>query len=216
MIARLAELLPALPGPGSGQAQTAREVSLDELAQTGAVFIRRAATRPADEEEHTAPRVRARVVTGRDIARATPPSEVTEVTADEVRNPAIREGDVLVPLVGRRLAARVATELDVGAYPSPTVVLIRPDPATVDPWFLAGFLSSSDGDRQAARMTSTLGEHTRFDPRRVRIPLPPISTQRAHGEAFRKLWEFTQTLRAAHDLGIDFVQDMTDLTTSPS
>lgn len=126
----------------------------------------------------------------------------------------IREGDVLVPLVGRRLTAQVAADLDVGAYLSPTVFLIRPDPATVDPWFLASFLSSSDGDRQAARMTSTLGEHIRFDPRRVRILLPPIGTQRAYDEAFRKLSEFTRMLRAAYDLGIDFVQDMIDLTAS--
>lgn len=163
----------------------------------------------------TGPRLRARVLTGRDMASATPPSEVTEVIADQVRNPPIREGDVLVPLVGRRLTARVATGLDVGAYLSPTVFLIRPDPATVDPWFLAGFLSSSDGGRQAARMTSTLGEHIRFDPRRVRIPLPSIETQRVYGEAFRKLWEFARTLRAAHDLGIDFVRDMIDATAAP-
>ena len=122
---------------------------------------------------------------------------------------------MLVPLVGRRLTARVAAGLDVGAYLSPTVYLIRPDPATIDPWFLAGFLSSSDGGRQAARMTSTLGEHIRFDPRRVRIPLPPIGTQRAYGETFRRLWEFARTLRAAHDLGIDFVRDMIDATAEP-
>jgi hypothetical protein len=60
------------------------------------------------------------------------------VTADEVRNPTMRAGDVLVPLVGRRLIARVADGRDVGAYLSPTVYLIRPDRASVDPWFLAG------------------------------------------------------------------------------
>ena len=122
---------------------------------------------------------------------------------------------MLVPLVGQRLIARVAADLDVGAYLSPTVFLIRPDPATVDPWFLAGFLSSSGGGRQAARMTSTLGERIRFDPRRVRIPLPPIETQRAYGEAFRRLWEFARTLRAAHDLGVDFVRAMVDATAAP-
>jgi hypothetical protein len=179
----------------------------------GAIFIRRATRLPDDKE--TGPRLRGRVLTSRDIARATPPSEVTEVIADEVRNPPIREGDVLVPFAGRRLTARVAAGPDVGAYLSPTVYLIRPDPATIDPWFLAGFLSSSDGGRQAARMASTLGEHIRFDPRRVRIPLLPIGRQRAYGEAFHRLWEFARTLRAAHDLGIDFVRDMIDATAKP-
>jgi hypothetical protein len=215
-IVRLAELLPEVPLLDGGPDGAIREATLDELAQTGAIFIRRTGTRSADHKEADAgPRIRGRVLTGRDMARATPPSEVTEVIVDEVRNPPIREGDVLVPLVGRRLTARVATDLDVGAYLSPTVFLIRPDPATVDSWFLAGFLSSSDGGRQAARMTSTLGEHMRFDPRRVRIPLPPIGTQREYGEAFRKLWEFARTLRAAHDLGIDFVRDIVDATAAP-
>ena len=215
-MARLAELLPAVPHPDGGRDGAVREASLDELAQMGAIFIRRAGPRPVEHKEaDTGPRIRGRMLTGRDMARATPPSEVTEVMADEMRNPPIREGDVLVPLVGQRLTARVAAGLDVGAYLSPTVFLIRPDPATVDPWFLAGLLSSSDGGRQAARMTSSVGEHIRFDPRRVRIPLPPIDTQRAYGEAFRKLWEFARTLRAAHDLGIDFVREMVDATAAP-
>lgn len=210
MIARLDELLPAMPGPGRVHDEAVREASLEELAQMGAIFIRRAA-RPLDYKEG-APRLRGRILTGRDIAQSTPPSEVTEVIADEVRNPPIREDDVLVPLVARRLTARVAAGLDVGAYLSPTVYLIRPDPATIDPWFLAGFLSSSDGERQAARMASTLGEQIRFDPRRVRIPLPPIERQRVYGEGFRRFWEFASTLRAVHDLGIDFVRDMIDAT----
>jgi hypothetical protein len=216
MIGRLSELLPAAPGPSSGKDEALREASLDELAQTGAIFIRRASTRPADDREAAAgTRLRARVLTGRDIARAMPPSEVAEVGVDEVRNPPIREGDVLVPLAGRRLIARVATGLDVGAYLSPTIFLIRPDPATIDPWFLAGFLSSSRSGRQAARMASSLGEHIRFDPRRVRVPLLPIDRQRAYGEAFRGLWAFAGALRAVNDLGIDFMRDMIDATAEP-
>ena len=66
-----------------------------------------------------------------------------------------------------------------------SVVLIRPDSAVLDPWYLAGMLSNSDSGRQAARMASTLGDTTRFDPRRVRIPVLPIEDQRTHGAAFR-------------------------------
>ena len=100
----------------------------------------------------------------------------------------------------------------MGAYLSPTIYLIRPDATTIDPWFLAGFLSSSGGGRQAARMASTMGDHIRFEPRRVRVPLLSIETQRAYGEAFRRLWDFARTLRAAHDEGIDFVRDLIDAT----
>lgn len=61
-------------------------------------------------------------------------------------------------------------------------------------------------------MTTTLGDQIRFDPRRVRIPLPPIEVQRAYGDTFRKLWEFARTLGEAHDLGIELVRDMIDAT----
>jgi hypothetical protein len=44
----------------------------------------------------------------RHLARAVPPSGIGQVIVDEVRNPAIRDGDVLMPYVGRRLIARAA------------------------------------------------------------------------------------------------------------
>lgn len=149
-------------------------------------------------------------------SRLARPSEVAEVVDDKVRNPAIREGEVLLPLSGPRLTARVATGKDVGAYLSSSVFLIRTDPAIVDPWFLAGLLSSSGGGNQATRMASMLGEYVRFEPRRVRIPLLPISAQqREYGAAFQRIWEFARTLRAAYDMGIDFVRDMVDITAKP-
>jgi hypothetical protein len=212
-LAALDRLLPEVPSLGVPDEEVLREVSLEELAQTGAIFIRRAMPRPAeDEKELSGLRVEGRILTGQDIARTVPPSGIGDVIPDEVRNPTIREGDVLVPMVSRRLTARVATGRDVGAYLSPTVYLIRPDATTIDPWFLAGFLSSSGGGRQAARMASTMGDHIRFEPRRVRVPLFSIETQRAYGEAFRRLWNFARTLRAAHDEGTDFVRDLIDAT----
>ena len=213
-IEQLSALLPRPLDQDSLDVGAIREATLDELAQTGALFIRRAVfARAADDKsERPLRRIEGRILTGRDLARAVPPSESGEVFVDDLRNPAIREGDVLVPLVARRLTARVATDSDVGAYLSPSVFLIRTDPATIDPWYLAGLLSSSGGGHQAARMSSAIGENIRFDPRRVRIPLQPIVTQREYGETFRKLWEFAKTLRAAHDLGIDFVRDMIDAT----
>jgi hypothetical protein len=63
-------------------------------------------------------------------------------------------------------------------------------------------------------MASTMSEHIRFEPRRVRIPLLPIESQRVYGEAFQMLWEFARTLRAAHDEGLDFTRDLIDVTAS--
>ena len=124
---------------------------------------------------------------------------------------------MLVPsVVQQRLTARVAADLDVGHAFSHRL------PHQAGPGIheavgsCAGFLSSSDGGRQAARM-SALGE---------RIPLrPPPGAHpaaadrhaaRPYGEAFRKLWSITRTLRAANDLGIAFApEDMVDATTAP-
>lgn len=212
-LSELARLLPGLPEPRSDGGGPYRDASLEELAQTGALVIRRAAPPSASSEPDLASaRARGRILTSQDIARAVPPSGADEIIIDEVRNPAIRAGDVLVPLIGRRLTARVANGEDVGAYLSPTVYLIRPDTAALDPWFLAGVLSSTGGDRQAARMASTLGDRIRFDPRRVRVPLLPIEDQRAYGESFRRLWDFARTLRTAYDEGTDLIRDLVDAT----
>jgi hypothetical protein len=115
-----------------------------------------------------------------------------------------------MPHIAHRLVARVAADADVGAYLSPSVYLIRADPATVDPRFLAGILSSTDGGRQA--MTSTLADHVRFEPRRVRVPLLPLEEQQSYGETFRRLAEFARVFRETQDSGIDLVRDLTDAT----
>ena len=220
----LASLLPEEPGPsapGLGSPlrellDGVREVSLEELAQRSTTLIRRGSPRASGSSASSQdPRVEGRILLGQDLARAVPPSAIGEVIADELRNPPIREGDVLVPATARRLTARVAAGEDVGAYLSPTAYLIRPDTAILDPWFLAGFLSSSDGGLQAARLAATVSDHFRFEPRKVRIPLLPIEAQRAYGESFRRLWDFARTLRATHDEGVNLVRDLINALVAP-
>ena len=123
-----------------------RDASLEELAQSGMLFIRRTAPR-AVIEESSLPKVRRIIITGRDLVRAVPPGR-NYVPDDEVLSPRVREGDVLVPHVARQLIARVAQGQDVGTALSSSVVLIRPDPAVFDPWYMAGLLSSSDSGRR--------------------------------------------------------------------
>jgi hypothetical protein len=98
-----------------------------------------------------------RILTGADIITGQPPSTIDQVDADEVRNPPIRAGDVLVPVVARRLTARVAAGDDGGAYPSSVVFVLRTDPAVLDPWFLAGFLSSAEGAGRRHRAGHRVG-----------------------------------------------------------
>jgi hypothetical protein len=54
----------------------------------------------------------------------------------------------------------------------------------------------------------------RVDLRRVRIPLVPIDAQRAYGQMFKRLSEFTRTLSATHDLGLELARNSTDAITS--
>lgn len=203
-----------LPDLGRG---SIRAVALNELTKTGAVFVRKG---PALSMAHaidvgrSVSTIQGRILTGADIAAGQPPSRVGDVDSDEVRNPPIRPGDVLVPVVARRLTARVAVDEDIGAYPWSTVYVVRTDPAILDPWFLAGYLSSSDGGRQAERVGSSLGGDMRVDLRRVRIPLVPIDAQRAYGQMFKQLSEFTRALRATHDLGLELAHNSTDAITS--
>lgn len=195
--------LPELP-----QASYGRVVALQDLTAAGAVFIRRPG--PVDR---TRPSIHGRILTGADLSAGCPPSQEGEVDADEIRHPPIRAGDVLAPVVARRLTARVATADDIGAYPAATVYVVKTDPAVLDPWFLAGYLSSGDGGRQAERLGSSLGESTRIDLRRVRIPLVPIATQQEYGQQYRRLAEFAYALRTVHDLGLDLARDATDAIT---
>jgi hypothetical protein len=185
-----------------------RVATLGDLAKAGSVFLRRAAS-AQDAPDDTV--TREPIMTPRDIALGLPPSEVRPVDTDPVTNPPIRAGDVLVPAMARRVIARVATDEDAGAYPSSGVYVIRTDPAVIDPWYLAGYLSSTGGGRQAASVSSTVGSPGRVDPRRVRIPLLPLDAQRAYGDAFRRLGEFRRSLRSLYDLGQYLAGNGTDM-----
>lgn len=103
----------------------------------------------------------------------------------------VQAGDVIVPelLHSPPHATRVAEASDAGAPLNRHLCLLRPDPARLDSWFLAGFLGA-DQNRQAAATGSSI---VRVDIRRLRVPLLPLAEQRRYGEAFRRL----AALRAA-------------------
>jgi type I restriction-modification system DNA methylase subunit len=204
LISDLTSALPPTPPMAPAEDRPTRFASLQELSQMGVAFIRR--TREVDSVD--APRVQVRIVRGVDVAHGRTPSERDSVPLDPLR--LVREGDVLVPAVARRLTARVATREYVGAYSTATVFLIRVDQAIIDPWFLAAYLSSSDGEYQATHMNSPAGDRTRFDPRRVRIPLLPIATQQHYGRMFRAIADFEDVLRSVHHHGQALVQDLTN------
>ncbi len=140
------------------------------------------------------------VLAGRD-----PSGSLPDAPAEEpVR---LRAGDVVVPVLGGGTVVRVVGDATAGAALGRGLHALRPDPAALDPWFLAGFLRGSANQRQASSYASTA---TRLDVRRLQLPRLPLAEQRRYGERFHALAEFEQALRLAGRLGEQLVQGMYD------
>ncbi|QUX31159.1 N-6 DNA methylase [Nocardiopsis akebiae] len=204
----LRTLLPEAPRVEPG-GEAVGVVTLGELARAGSVTIRRPLARRSAEE--AGPRTSARVVTGEDVARGLGASRTEEVDADPMRNPPIQEGDVLIPAVAPRPAARVATGDDAGAYPGGGLYVVRTNPGAVDPWFLAGFVTSSGESRNITRMSSSMRGHLRIDPSRMRLPVLPVEEQRRYGELFRRVARFREALLELRGWGEELADQAVDL-----
>ncbi|MEV7143597.1 N-6 DNA methylase [Streptomyces tauricus] len=145
------------------------------------------------------------VLTDHDVLAGTAPSGTLPDSDEE---PVLTEaGDVVVPVLGGGSIARVVDEATAGAALGRNLALLRPDPAALDPWFLAGFLRGTANNRQASSYASTA---TRLDVRRLQLPRLPLEQQRVYGERFRALAEFEETLRLAGRLGEQLVRGMYD------
>jgi SAM-dependent methyltransferase len=100
----------------------------------------------------------------------------------------ISRGDVVLPVAASGpMAVQVVPDEEDGRVLPRGLYLIRPDHERIDPWFLAGFLSSPANIQQARYGTST----HRVDVRRMIVPLLPLSEQQRYGAAFRQLHDFT-------------------------
>ncbi|WP_017571594.1 N-6 DNA methylase [Nocardiopsis halotolerans] len=198
----------SVPGErwASREAGEWRMATVADLARSGALVLHRAPSTasglsPAAEEgAGRGPRV----LTLADVLGGREPSGCLTAPADseEARGRVeVRAGDVIVPsALARREAsrARVATDADAGALLGLNLHLLRPDPAHIDAWFLAGFLEDEDNLRRAGQGSTVI----RVDLRRLRVPLLSLAEQRRYGAAFRELHGFRTELdraRAAAD-----------------
>jgi predicted DNA-binding transcriptional regulator AlpA/protein-L-isoaspartate O-methyltransferase len=104
--------------------------------------------------------------------------------ADSAHAELLRPGDVLVPAtLTENAMATVVDKKQEGDPAGPGAHLIRPDPARLDPWFLAGFLTASATRQQATTGTSA----PRIDVRQLEVPLLPLEDQERYAAAFRRL-----------------------------
>ncbi|MFF6985094.1 N-6 DNA methylase [Streptomyces sp. NPDC010273] len=170
--------------------------TIGELARGGALVMR-----TGGNGGHA----RVPVLTDHDVLAGTAPSGLLPESDEEAV--LTEAGDVVVPVLGGGSMARVIDDGTVGAVLGRSLVLLRPDPAALDPWFLAGFLRGTANNRQASSYASTA---TRLDVRRLQLPRLPLDEQRRYGARFRALEDFERALRQAGRLGEQLVRGMYD------
>ncbi|MFJ4847409.1 N-6 DNA methylase [Streptomyces sp. NPDC088733] len=175
--------------------------TVGELARAGALVLR------AGGQGSRGPGGGPAVLTEHDVLAGTGPTGTLPEGPQEDAPVLVEEGDVVVPVLGRGAAARVVDAATAGAALGRNLHLLRPDPAAVDPWFLAGFLRGTANNRQASSYAST---STRLDVRRLQVPRLPPADQRRYGERFRTLAVFEEALRLAGQLGEQLVQGLYD------
>ncbi|MER5493351.1 N-6 DNA methylase [Streptomyces sp. NPDC002490] len=195
--------------PSGASAREWRTATVSDLARGGALtMLRAAAPGTRGSKGSSAPAGEQPVLASRDIAAGNPPSgTAVDIHADAAQP--VAAGDVLVRAVaGGGDAApmtRVADDRDAGALLGQHIHLLRPDPARLDPWFLAGFLGAEDNIASA----STGSTHVHVAPGRLRVPLLPLEEQRRYGEAFRRVHELRSAARRTADLAADTAATLT-------
>ncbi|MFF3376446.1 N-6 DNA methylase [Streptomyces sp. NPDC002680] len=192
-----AALTPPTPtGPAEGQGGRWPLITIGDLARGGALVMR-----TGGNGGHA----RVPVLTDHDVLAGTAPSGTLPESDEEAV--LVEAGDVVVPVLGGGSVARVVDDATAGAVLGRSLVLLRPDPAALDPWFLAGFLRGTANNRQASSYASTA---TRLDVRRLQLPRLTLDEQRRYGARFRALAEFEEALRHAGRLGGQLVRGMYD------
>ncbi|WP_328853231.1 N-6 DNA methylase [Micromonospora globbae] len=202
--------LPAVQQASSTVLRTAPRASMADLIRAGSVSVLRAPSRGQDTT-HGADDY---VLTSADILAARPATGTTNRAASNHSGPRVSSGDILIPVMGREIVARVATPEQVGAQLGPGVQSVRVDTALFDPWFVAGVISHRDSTRAANRTSNADHGTLRIDVRRLAIPVLPLDLQQAYGQVFRQLAEFRARLDQAAEAGATLAREISDALTA--
>lgn len=151
-------------------------LTLGELAEAGAVDLHRSPPTVVSSDGTTA------MLTAKDVRLGRPPSRLGDAGAAGAVM--IRVGDIAVAL--QEGTVRVCGE--PGALLGPGIDLVRVDPGTLDPGFLAGILRAAadaepDGD---------------IDLHNVAIPRLPMAQQRRYATEFARLRRLEADWQARH------------------
>ncbi|RAO17581.1 N-6 DNA methylase [Micromonospora noduli] len=198
IVGELPALLPQVTATPT-EAPASGTLTVAELARTGALqVIGPIRSTPSRAEGGSVAHGQGPLVlTGRDVVAGVDASGHDDGTLLE-RVP-LMAGDVVVPVAARQLISRVITSDGVllGAH----LYLLRPNPAALDPWFMAGQLRNSANDKQTTSLSGS-----RVDVRRAQIRRLPLDEQRAHGEAFQRLIAFESAVAEVGSLSAELVR----------
>lgn len=210
--------LPAVQATKTATLVRAPHASLADLIRSGSIVVQQVVGSRTRSDpplpERTAP-------TAVDVTASRPASGTAGDSTKGDVVPLVRPGDILIPITGREIVARVATPEQVGAALEPGLQLVRVDGAQFDPWFVAGALSRTENVRVAGRASSVSSGMRRMDVKRLAIPVLPLDQQRVYGQAFCQLAEFQAGLRDIAATGETLAHEINDgliwgsLTTEP-
>jgi hypothetical protein len=114
----------------------------------------------------------------------------------------LRAGDVLVPATVTKGAEATVVGRDRDGDPAePGAHVIRPNPAHLNSWFLAGFLLSPDNLRRAIR--------NRVDVRQLEAPLLPLADQERYAWAFRNMRSLESITGSLKDTAASMASNLT-------
>lgn len=120
----------------------------------------------------------------------------------------IEAGDLIVAARGFATDICIANEAVFGAFVSLDLYLVRPDPAKVDSQFLFAFLTLPGTQAQlaAGKQGSALARLPKDELEKIKVPLPPMYTQRMisdlacsfdeEGKILKKLSDLNSILRS--------------------
>ncbi|MEO3821108.1 N-6 DNA methylase [Plantactinospora sp. B24E8] len=207
LLDQLRHVLPAVQQAQEAPLRDAPQADIADLVRSGSISVQRALSRSS---RSTGAGADTAVLTGSDILSGGPASGRATRSADDGPGPRVRPGDILVPVIGNKISARVATPEQVGAELGPGAQLIRVDTTRFDPWFVAGVISRTDNARIAGRSSITASGTLRIDVKRLTIPVLPLAQQQAYGQAIRQLVEFRTLLDRAATSGAVLARDISD------
>ncbi|MEU1880962.1 N-6 DNA methylase [Streptosporangium sp. NPDC020072] len=176
---RLGRLSILLPEAMAGTGRELPTVGLAELERVGALTVQQAGRFEIDGVGDS-------VLTDRHLFDGEPADATRTQPEGRIT---VKPGDVVVAARGNSLATLVVET--PGLLLGPRLVLLRPDPDRLDPFFLAGFVRTLS----SAATVGTQSGATRFDPRRAQVPRLSPGEQRRYGEVFRQIFAFEAELR---------------------